>query len=105
METIAGSVTQLALALGGLWAVTRLVISVQFRMLNNAYDREAVLELRIDKLEADREIERDAHHQCREELHEHKLESSAQIAALQTSVEHLTLHVNRSHRHNDPEGA
>lgn len=101
---IIGSVTQLVLALGGLYAVVRLIVSVQLRLLEQSLARNKSLEDRIDELEAKLDQEQDNHRTCRQELHEHKLEASAQMAEMRAQIDMLTQQVNRPHRSTDPEG-
>lgn len=98
-----GSLAQLALALGGLWAVVRLVVSVQFKMIQTAQDRNSTLEAKVERLEERLDSEVDGHFECQRQLQAHKLKSSAEIAALQASVETLMFQMNRPHRSTDPE--
>ena len=98
-----GSLAQLALAIGGLWAVVRLVVTVQFKMIQTAQDRNTTLESKMERLEARLDIEIEGHFECQRQLQAHKLKSSAEIAALQSSVETLMFQMNRPHRSTDPE--
>ena len=85
-----------ALAGGGIFLLGRLAITGQWQLIRASQERNETLEDRVDKLEAEKEelavrLDRslDGHRECEAHLHEHKIESAAELAGLRLRIADL----------------
>lgn len=99
---IVDGVLTVSLSLAGVLAIGRFIMFFQERVVATTVVRNSVLETRVDELERKLDAEQDGHRECKQELHEHKIEAAQAIGVMQGQIAVLTAQLNRPRRASDP---
>ena len=89
-------ILNMGIGIVGVLAIGRFIMFFQERVVATTVVRNGVLEARLDELERKLDAEQDGHRECKEELHEHKLEAAQAIGVMQGQIAILTAQINRS---------
>jgi hypothetical protein len=99
-QTINGLINVVA-ALVSLGVLGRFILWYMEKVVNRTMIRNEVLETRLEDLEAKLDAEQDNHRLCRQELADHKIDSTREMSELRGKIQVLEGLVNRPRRSTD----